>query len=613
MSKRILLACCMTISMQAFAQTDQHIVVKEYNGKAQKAPISQVGVTVTNAGATMTDAKGEATLHFRTLKPGDKVQVRRIEKAGYEVFNKDATDQWIVSGKESFSIILCRSDRFKAMRDNYMQKSSASYERQLKKDKAKLEAERKAGKLKEEEFKKQLQQLQDEYDEQLENLENYVERFARIDLSEINSQEQELIDLVQQGRMDEAVELYEKYDFLGRYQKETKDIEKIDAATARLQQLEEQKREERAKIQAAIGRQVATYRLAGGRENFAKVTALLKGLADADLTNPETVYQYAEHAYHQENYADCEHYLNIYLQLESVNSDLKCGALQLLSFCYQEQRDYEKAEDTMLRVAVIRKKDYEESPERYLYLYAMIQRDLSNFYVTTNQFDKAAEWTDSALANYEKLYADPVEGEYYWGGLAQIYNNKALICLVNDDIETAEQMALKGYEVSKKNYKEEELLQSQIYITVLNGLGQIYYILQDWEKQAPFIYELVQINEKEYKKNPEANMWLLQGAYNNYSESLLHLGRLEESEAYFLKSKELLDQLLEKNGEMYAVDACMLYDVGAHLYDTLGQTEKAVQYATDALAAFEKMQPEDQEGNIELKTALEELLNKYKQ
>ena len=204
-----------------FAQSTQPGVVKEYNERLEKTPLDHVEINISNAASTVSDGKGNFMLQFRTLKPGDKVNVRRIEKLGYEIFNKEALEQWFISRENRpFTIVMCKSEKFKRIRDNYSRVSSQSYEKQLKKEEARLEAERKKGKLKEEEYDKALKKLNDDYDRQLDNLDNYVDRFARIDLSELSAIEAEIIELVQRGEIDKAIQLYEQQGLEEKYKQQ---------------------------------------------------------------------------------------------------------------------------------------------------------------------------------------------------------------------------------------------------------------------------------------------------------------------------------------------------------------------------------------------------------
>lgn len=134
MKKSIIISALFAIcSFFATAQTQQNGIIQEYNESAKKTALPGVEINVRSANSTVSDKDGNFALQFLTLSPGEKVNVRRIEKLGYEVFNKEAVEQWNINPQTPFVIIMCRSDRFKKIRDNYERVSSESYARQLKK------------------------------------------------------------------------------------------------------------------------------------------------------------------------------------------------------------------------------------------------------------------------------------------------------------------------------------------------------------------------------------------------------------------------------------------------------------------------------------------------
>lgn len=576
-----------------YAQSEQKIQILEYKGKEQKTALKAVGVTVMNAGATLSDDKGEATLRFRSLKAGDKVTVRRIEKAEYEVFNKQALEQWIISQNSTFKIVLCRSDQFKALREKYMRLSSANYEKQYKRDQNKLAQERKENKLKEEEYQQKLQELEDEYNEQLENLENYVETFSRIDLSEISSAEQQIIALVQEGNIDKAVELYEKYDFLGKYAKETEDIQKIDAATQRLQEVEEQKRQERKEVQQSINRQIATYRLAGGRENFAKITKLLKAMADADLNNFETVTQYVKHARNQHMYEECYFYLKILLDRKDLDQEDQCYCLQFLSQCYSDENRYTECEKVLLQIAEIRM-EQGSATLNDLGLLAMAQRDLANFYVNLGMQDEVEKWLEPAITHYEQLMGEEETAYLYWGGMSQLYGNRALVALTEGKTDAAEADAVRSYKIVKQQTLKDDN-DNHFMETALNLIGQIYYEQGKWQEQEKYVLELLEFHEKLYQKNPQAYAQVLQGTYNNAAELYMHLEQADKAESYFIKAKDLLQEFDKEEDSLFAFERFCLYDTAAQLYSFMRDRERSQTYAQKALAAYNQLESTDQD------------------
>lgn len=294
--KRALGIICLLIAFGTSAQVVQKGVVVEYNEKARKTALAGVEVRAQRAQSTVSDKKGGFELDFPTLKAGDRVAVRRIEKPGYEVFNKEAVEQWNINPTQPFTVVMCRSDRFKRIRDGYERAASASYERQFRKEKSALEKERAAGKLREEEYEKELRTLQESYDSQLDKLENYVDRFARIDLSELSAEEQGVLDLVAEGKIEEAIRNYDELDFTGKYLNELKKERELGASARRLTELEAKVRGDKEELLKSVRRQVETLRLGGGRENMRRAGEILRQLVDADTTDATSALEYAEYA-----------------------------------------------------------------------------------------------------------------------------------------------------------------------------------------------------------------------------------------------------------------------------------------------------------------------------
>ena len=107
---------CLTV-LFSHAQCLQRVLVVEYNGENTKTPLSNVEIVVGNAGSSVTDNEGRCTLNFRTLKPGDKVSVRRIEKPGYEVFNNDVVSNWFLPTQDiEFVIVMCKEELLISLR-----------------------------------------------------------------------------------------------------------------------------------------------------------------------------------------------------------------------------------------------------------------------------------------------------------------------------------------------------------------------------------------------------------------------------------------------------------------------------------------------------------------
>lgn len=245
------------------AQVLQTGVVKEYRGADEKVPLAGVEISVQSAPRTLSAQDGTFKLQFRSLHAGDLVTVRCIRKEGYEIFNKEALEQWIISGRENvpFTIVMCPIAQFKRMRDNYERVSSANYEAQYKKEKAALAQKRDEGKLSQRQYESAVQKANANYEQRRSQITLVAEKFTRIDLSELSTSEREVIHLVQRGELDRAI------------------------VTA----------EERGNMLHLAD----LYQLAGGVENMEKADSLLRRAAWSDTTQLAPMLQFAEFAYRQ--------------------------------------------------------------------------------------------------------------------------------------------------------------------------------------------------------------------------------------------------------------------------------------------------------------------------
>ena len=110
------------------AQAKQPCIVQQYNQKNPKTPLPGVEVTVRNAGSAVSANDGTFTLTFRTLKSGDKVNLISARKAGYEVMNTPAVEQWFISRNNTpFSLLMVKSEYFAQRKERITLSCTKSY------------------------------------------------------------------------------------------------------------------------------------------------------------------------------------------------------------------------------------------------------------------------------------------------------------------------------------------------------------------------------------------------------------------------------------------------------------------------------------------------------
>ena len=282
---KILLVIFFFSCQSILAQSFQPCIVKEYNEELAKTPLAGVEVSVNDAGQRVSDSKGMLTLRFLTKNIGDHVDLVEISKLGYELFNKDAVAQWNISGESRpFTIVMCLSERFKKIKDNYNTISSASYAKQKRKEEERLKNEHQKGLLKEAEYKRKLQELQDEFDKQSLSVRPYIDHFARIDLSELSSQERDIVKLVKTGQIDSAVCLYKQMHLEEHFKENRNSYSKLNEATEMLEQAKKKSNGQRDTIFQQIRRKNDVLMMQGGKENLKLVEKSYKEIADNDTT-----------------------------------------------------------------------------------------------------------------------------------------------------------------------------------------------------------------------------------------------------------------------------------------------------------------------------------------
>ena len=309
----------MLLASVAVAQSVQQGLVMEYQGTEQKTPLANVEIAVRNAGRCSSDASGRFTLQFRTLHPGDRIEVREISRLGYEIFNLDAVNEWRIARDGGLvTLVLCRSERFKALKDKYNAIASRSYAEQEKKAEARLNELLRQGTLQQADYDKQLNDLRNQYEEQLENLDNYIDRFARIDLSELSAEERGIIELVQGDKMDEAIARYDKLAMLTQMERLSQKDSAIGQAVDVLQKEHQSVVEQEMKLYQMIQNQMTLLAMAGGKENFDRIAELHESVASMLSSQPKVLEKCAVFFLNQREPERAIKWLNAFLQIADM-------------------------------------------------------------------------------------------------------------------------------------------------------------------------------------------------------------------------------------------------------------------------------------------------------
>ena len=570
--------------IQLLAQAVEYGIVKEYNEKKDKTPLAAVDIVVVNAGTTISGKDGRFFLTFRTQKPGDKVLYRRIEKLGYEIFNTEALEQWHVSSTgKPFTVVMCKSEKFKKIRDLYNRIASESYDAQYQKEEQALRKELAAGKLLEKDFLQKVAAMRTYYDEQLENIDTYIEKIARIDLSELSSEEQGIIDLIQSGKMDAAIEAYEKKDFASLLQKENQDIAALTHTKELLTEALGFKRRERDNIYASISRQVNTYILAGGKVNIDKARNLLRECALSDTTNLVVVFDYANFAQKQKDYEEAEKFYKICLN--TTQDKAMQGQISFnLGIIYALTHRFLQAEVAMLDALV--KEEWRASlmPERSQARLAFVQNNIGSLYHLMNNNDKAILYLSKACESYQAIYAAHPQSckDIY----AQSLMNQGLAYRAAGNFSLAEQ----SYQKSLQLYRElsDSLPQKHLQNLAVCQLNHayLYYYSDDKAKAEKEFQAALQNIQKATARNPYSLQPELGSTYNGLGLLYEALNRHDEALSYYLKALAIYKGLNVSASNAHGYTYARVLSNTGILYYNKRQNDKALEMLQEANCIF---------------------------
>lgn len=432
----------MIVPTWGVAQSVQRGEVLEYRGTDPKTPLAKVNVVASNAGAVQSDAEGQFSLQFRTLHSGDAIQFRRIERSGYEVMNTEALEVARVArpsaqdeASDRIRIVMIPRATLQRLRDGYRNVTEQRYEQQLQRAEAQLDSLRQAGKLAEEQYNARINALEEAHEEKLNQLDTYIDKFARIDLSDISQDEQRIVALVQEGRFEEALQIYEDQHLSERLQQNRADVTQLTAIRDQLAEAARQKAIENERLRQSIDRQVTLLCMAGGEDNLMRAHQLLHQTYLADTTYWQARREYAFSLRNHGMYAEMEALLRAGIQTEADAYGRGMMSMELMMGYWQWEKyeaAYRTAQWTDSVMTPLQQSNYAvlsralPSWSEYKLLYLLREGRLQECQPIAERLE--AQWspdTLSASSLYDYISVASVLSDYY-SGVGQ--NDRAVWC-----------------------------------------------------------------------------------------------------------------------------------------------------------------------------------------
>ena len=362
---------CLLVVIDTQGQTtEQQGVTYRYNGKQQRTPLGNVTISYdANKRSTLSNEHdGSFTLLLDGRKMGEQIGLVMVKKREMMVFNQHAVDEWSIR-KEPLVLILCNADEFERQKNNLINIGKREAKKKYDRLKVELEAKLSASQMKQQEYEAALDQAYDELERFQKNVGEYADLFARIDESEVDTLAQRALDLFNQGKVDEAIRLFEQGHYMEKLEKALKNSQQADQLKAVAEQAKEQATQDSLKALQSLKAQIEAYKM---NNEWNKAGELLKGLADR-LNTVRACWNYAYFCSNQKNFKDAEVYYKRAISILDRQKDKESSGylnskgrlLNNLANLYSDTHRFTEAEAMYKESLEIRRRLAWSNPQTY--------------------------------------------------------------------------------------------------------------------------------------------------------------------------------------------------------------------------------------------------------
>ena len=262
------------------AQIIQFGIVKEMNSNGK--PVAGVGISVmtaTDLQPAASNSNGTFQLHFSEKKAGDLIYNLRITKSDYEIVNiHDFKNGWKLSAHDTMKIIIAPKGTVEQLRLQYYNIFYNYQEIEYKNTIDSLKKALKNQTISLDEYRKNVANIESELQEANNRIEEYANFFARINKDDLDSISINALFLLEQGKLDEAIQIFEQQNLLLELKNKVlirnQSTETISLLIPKLQE------------------EVQYRQLVMGEENIVKIDEILKNIALSDTSNFQYLYDY---------------------------------------------------------------------------------------------------------------------------------------------------------------------------------------------------------------------------------------------------------------------------------------------------------------------------------
>ncbi|MBP5345177.1 MAG: hypothetical protein J6Y99_03085, partial [Bacteroidales bacterium] len=558
-----ILLCALTLSLgtalfptQARADVVVRGRVYAFDGSQRQRPLAGVEIQAVGAGSTVSGADGRFTLRFRVLQEGDRIRFRSLFKPGYSLLNKSAVEAMVIPADSSsvLTIVMSNDRQMEQTRRTYFLAAAKNYQREAARQEKTYKAQVKSGQMTQSEYLQKIQEVKSRLETRLERADLYIERFVRVDVSQLQGVEQRIFKLIRNGRYDEAIQLYESQNLVDKICQQGQNIVQQKSAQFELQMALSTHNEERDSLFTILQRQADLLCLAGGKENHDRALSILRTSAYADTTYAPGMSSLGLLCYRQLRYDEAGQAYDIMCRHTSPHSDTLFQALVMKGASLQMQRQIDEAEEALTRA--LSENDSAHCSLHYramaYYYLGQIHRQRQHHDVYPEYFRRSYELFNEELmqdtTNLERR-VDVVRAQIYCG---YVYSRAGQF-----------EEALRCHREALRHVKYAYQSKPRSYLALMGFVYQ--YIANDYvryggEKLQDALYNY-SVADTLYRRsidyNPEGYLPYLANLYARIGGTYKLMGDTDRAVEYYLKSNQVYGHYLaivpDNQSALYAI------------------------------------------------------------
>lgn len=543
------------------------------------------GVQVMALGAQPadTDIDGSFRLSFDKAQPGALTPISMVYKKGYELVNGHETSRWILSDSKEMVIVMCPAGELLEAKEKYYQIGTSIYIKRYEAALEEIGQQRESNRISEKEYADHLEKAYNELNNSQKLLTEYADMFARINKDDLSELENKAFVLLENGKLDEAIALYENEKLLDKIQQQ---IQLEKTATADIHEMI-----------PSLKRYADLCVFAGGTVHLAKASDVYKTIALSDLSNYDNLFEYGIFLRNIVQYQSSVEWLTKALncaktKIEIAKTQKEIGETLI------EMKDFNQAKLFLDKSLSIYKAESKES-ERYLANCASVYVILANGYCLQNDFQNA--WTFINKSHQDNQSAIVYDSLLYIENNTRIAGIESYVLFYpfvystgNLDTIVMEQKLLNVVNLSSGILKKDSVKYIDFYIKALSNMGSFYSETGQFEKAIDYYSLCLSVLHKQHINNPyKANIEL--GTLNNVMAKLYDkMGIRDSSEVYFMKAIEIRENMASINPNSFLLPLAVSYFDYGFIQLKNKDCESANTYIPKSFELFQKLYSSDE-------------------